>query len=217
MWHFTGTALIWCWSSRKAWISFCVSGHFSSTAKQVELVEFANGTVWDAAAIQRHMITGTVNAMIGTAGNDSFVVDNADDTIVEGVNQGTDLVLSTGGYSLGANVENLTLQGVLSSRGTGNDLANTLTGNGGNNLLQGGLGPTPWSGAQAMTGSKPMSRTAMGKSTTDRSIGSTAEWGTTAMPSPIAIGWSKASAKAWTRSSCWPGPRATPFQTTSRT
>ena len=83
------------------------------------------------------------DAMTGGAGNDTYVVDNAGDTVDESAGGGTDLVQSSVNFSLTGNaatVENLTLTGGSNINGTGNDLANILTGNSGNNSLSGGLG-----------------------------------------------------------------------------
>lgn len=86
--------------------------------------------------------------MIGGTGNDSYVVDNAADFAFELFNQGIDLVTSSVTFTLGADVENLTLTGTAAS-GTGNILANViigntvanvLTGGDGNDTLDGGLG-----------------------------------------------------------------------------
>ena len=49
-------------------------------------------------------------------------------------------------YTLGANVENLTLTGAGNINGTGNTLTNTLTGNAGNNMLDGGAGTDTMAG-----------------------------------------------------------------------
>jgi Ca2+-binding RTX toxin-like protein len=112
-----------------------VSAHYFNTNYKIERMVFANGTIWDAAAIESKVIAGTPNAMVGTAGNDTFVVDNAGDTISEASGQGTDTVQSSVAWSLGSNLENLTLTGVLNISGTGNSLDNVIVGNGGNNVL----------------------------------------------------------------------------------
>ena len=58
--------------------------------------------------------------MIGGLGNDTYVVDNAGDVVTEALNEGTDTVQSSVSYTLGANVENLTLTGSADINGTGN-------------------------------------------------------------------------------------------------
>ena len=81
------------------------------------------------------------DAMNGGAGNDTFVVDNVGDLVTEALGGGTDLVqTSLTSYQLGANVENLTYTGAGNFTGTGNALANTITGGVGNDLLNGGAG-----------------------------------------------------------------------------
>lgn len=86
------------------------------------------------------------DSMAGLAGNDIYVVDNAKDLVIEELNSGTDTVQSSVSYTLGANVENLTLTGKAKANGTGNDLDNVIVGNTGNNILSGGTGNDALSG-----------------------------------------------------------------------
>ncbi|MBT9540372.1 calcium-binding protein, partial [Thiobacillus sp.] len=82
-----------------------------------------------------------IDSMAGGAGDDVYVVDNAGDVVTENLNEGYwDTVESSISYTLGANVEALTLTGTAAINGTGNTLDNTLTGNSGNNVLTGGAG-----------------------------------------------------------------------------
>ncbi|GCL41287.1 DUF4347 domain-containing protein [Dolichospermum planctonicum] len=89
-----------------------------------------------------NVLTGGAGAdtLIGGAGNDTYYVDNTADTITENLNEGTDIVFSIIDYTLGDNLENLTLQGTTAINGTGNDLDNIITGNAAANVLTGGAG-----------------------------------------------------------------------------
>ena len=86
--------------------------------------------------------------MMGGQGDDSYVVDNILDAVIEKPGEGTDTVIASTHYRLAANVENLVLQGdaITPLQGYGNELGNTLTGNDSVNLLN-GLG-----GADMMAG-----------------------------------------------------------------
>ncbi|MBZ9665000.1 heme peroxidase [Pseudomonas sp. LMG 31766] len=79
--------------------------------------------------------------MTGGAGNDTYVVDSLGDQIVEEEDGGTDTVRTTlNAYNLAAVLEHLTFIGVGNFVGTGNALANTITGGAGNDVLDGGAG-----------------------------------------------------------------------------
>ncbi len=82
------------------------------------------------------------DTMDGGAGNDTYFVDNVGDVVIERGTSPTEIdsVMSTIDYTLGANVENLTLLGTDNLNGTGNSLNNRINGNAGNNILDGGIG-----------------------------------------------------------------------------
>lgn len=76
--------------------------------------------------------------MTGGAGDDTYIVDDFGDVVIEGVNGGTDVVrTSLSSYDLTDNVEELVFTGSGSFIGTGNAIANTITGGSGNDYLFG--------------------------------------------------------------------------------
>jgi Ca2+-binding RTX toxin-like protein len=78
--------------------------------------------------------------MRGGQGNDTYVVDNSGDLVIEGAlaGSGIDLVESSITYTLTQNVENLTLTGIDNNiDGYGNNLSNIITGTTGRNYLDG--------------------------------------------------------------------------------
>ncbi|MDB5446298.1 MAG: Alkaline phosphatase, partial [Phenylobacterium sp.] len=98
----------------------------------------------------------TSDQMEGGPGNDTYVVDSSGDVVVETLSRanggGIDTVESSQTFTLGANVENLTLTGTVSVNGTGNADDNVIIGNGRANILDGQLGDdTIWGGAGADT------------------------------------------------------------------
>ncbi len=81
------------------------------------------------------------DTLTGGAGNDVFIVDAAGDVVTENLSEGTDEVRTAlAAYTLGANLENLTYTGAAAFAGTGNTLANVITGGIGNDTLDGGTG-----------------------------------------------------------------------------
>ena len=85
------------------------------------------------------------DTMYGGTGNDTYYVDDNGDVVSEqsvaGIDDGgSDTVKSTITYTLGDNIEKLTLTGTNDIDGAGNGLANYLTGNSGDNVLWGGAG-----------------------------------------------------------------------------
>ncbi len=89
------------------------------------------------------------DSLIGGAGNDIYVVDNLSDVIQENQTDAAEIdsVRAWRDWTLGDNLENLTLLGVKPMHGSGNALDNSLTGNGNANSLDGGAGNDILAGA----------------------------------------------------------------------
>ena len=90
--------------------------------------------------VKDNMLDGMAGAdlMRGGDGNDTYVVDNAGDQVIEGEDRGFDTVLASVSFSLaGGYAENLTLTGAAAIDGTGNGFANIIKGNSAANLIDG--------------------------------------------------------------------------------
>ncbi|WP_418317609.1 calcium-binding protein [Piscinibacter sakaiensis] len=96
----------------------------------------ANTLIGNDAA---NLLNGMAGAdkMVGRKGNDTYIVDHIEDQVVEEPGEGIDTVQSSISYTLGANLEYLTLIGSSGISGTGNELGNHIIGNSGNNKLYG--------------------------------------------------------------------------------
>ena len=119
------------------------SANFSGTGNGLDNVIIGNiGDNVLTGGLGNDTLDGGLGAdtMVGGTGNDTYIVNVAGDVVTEALNEGTDTVRSSIAYTLGANVENLTLTGSGNIAGTGNELANVIAGNSGNNLLDGGTG-----------------------------------------------------------------------------
>uniref|UniRef100_UPI001BD53B5A M10 family metallopeptidase C-terminal domain-containing protein n=1 Tax=Pseudomonas sp. dw_612 TaxID=2720080 RepID=UPI001BD53B5A len=81
------------------------------------------------------------DTMSGGDGSDTYYVDNVGDVVIETDTSATqiDSVISSIDYTLGANLENLTITSA-AINATGNELNNRITGNDGNNIIDGRAG-----------------------------------------------------------------------------
>ncbi|NYZ25148.1 beta strand repeat-containing protein [Azospirillum oleiclasticum] len=78
------------------------------------------------------------DTLIGGAGNDTYIVDSLGDVVIEASGEGSDEVRTAlASYTLAANLERLFFTGSGNFAGTGNESANTLTGQSGDDTLSG--------------------------------------------------------------------------------
>jgi Ca2+-binding RTX toxin-like protein len=91
---------------------------------------------------QDNFIDGLAGAdiLIGRGGNDTYLIDNAGDQVIESAGEGHDVEYSNVTHTIEANVEDLYLFGNANINATGNGAANTIVGNTGNNVIDGAGG-----------------------------------------------------------------------------
>lgn len=94
------------------------------------------------ANTQNNLIDGGEGSdiMFGDLGNDTYIIDNVNDVVIEYTNEGIDTIESSVSYSLSEYVENITLTGDTNIDASGNTLNNIIRGNSGDNILSGGDG-----------------------------------------------------------------------------
>ena len=124
----------------KSWISWTLANNI----ERLQLLGIGNNATGNGLNNQIYGNAGTnvingaggADRMQGFAGNDTYIVDNAGDQIIEAAGGGTDTVKSWISHTLGANIERLQLLGV-GNNGAGNSLNNQIFGNAGNNRING--------------------------------------------------------------------------------
>ncbi|WP_264045162.1 Calx-beta domain-containing protein [Methylobacterium flocculans] len=115
------------------------------SASPVNWVVGTNGSDTLVGDARNNSLNGAAgqDTMKGGVGDDTYVVDQANDVVVEYANEGIDTVESWAPtYTLSAHVENLKLLGT-GQTGIGNELANGITGGAGNDILN-GKGGNDW-------------------------------------------------------------------------
>ncbi|KXK06847.1 MAG: Bifunctional hemolysin/adenylate cyclase precursor [Nitrospira sp. OLB3] len=140
-----------------------VANYFVTSSFQIERVEFDGGEVWDQTRLEfgkdrvvlgaagNDLLEGTAgddrldggpgaDLMTGYEGDDTYVIDDPGDVVVEQANGGHDAVVSAITVTLSDHIETLSLTGSAALDGVGNALDNLLVGNEGVNVLAGGSG-----------------------------------------------------------------------------
>jgi Ca2+-binding RTX toxin-like protein len=119
----------------------------STRASDIQIKGTASGDMLSSSIV--------LDQLAGGAGDDSYIVNNSGDVVLENASEGNDHVFAFKAYAIGSNIEDLTLLGESSINGAGNELDNRLTGNdfknaiwgmAGNDTMDGGLGGDKMSG-----------------------------------------------------------------------
>ncbi len=119
------------------------SGNFTGTGNTLDNYisgNVGNNVLMGLAGNDTLMGGEGIDTLTGGSNDDVYYLESISDRVLESANQGTDTVRSFINYILEANVERLGLQGFSNLEGTGNSLANYISGNIGRNLLNGQAG-----------------------------------------------------------------------------
>lgn len=128
-----------------SWVDGIAGGYTIANRVTIENAIGGSGNDYLQGNDVANQLDGGIGAdtMIGGRGGDTYRVDHVGDLAIEteaGVLGGIDTVISSIDFILGANIENLRLEGSGNSSGTGNELANMIVGNSGANVIDGGAG-----------------------------------------------------------------------------
>jgi len=101
----------------------------------------SQGDTLDGGAGSDNLYTnGGADTLRGGDGNDTYYLDDAGQIVIENAGEGIDRIVIREDYTLGDNIEDLTLAGTFGHGGTGNALDNVLVGSLGDDVLDGKMG-----------------------------------------------------------------------------
>ena len=137
------------------------------------------------------------DSMLGGLGNDVYLVDSIGDVVVELANQGIDTIRTTRtSYTLPTHVEHLVYTGLSAFTGTGNELANIITGGAGADKLLGLAGNDTLNGGggnDSLTGGAGADVLSGGIGADRFIYATTSESGTTALTRDVITDFQRAS------------------------
>src|SRR5882672_10996496 len=101
----------------------------------------AGATLYGTSGNDQLAANASNMTLVGNGGDDTFIVYDPSDVVIETADSGISTIVTWGsGYTLPANVENLTLMGSVEAYAVGNSLNNIITANAGTDRIIAGTG-----------------------------------------------------------------------------